>query len=405
MATVPGRARFSRMAVCVAAILALGRGAWAQSATIRITLTGQSMIRSDIRKTAPAQVTAISSLVEGADVRFTNFEGTIAEPGQPNQEVPMQGRGFVAPPEVLDALKELGFNLLALSNNHSCDLKIPGIRNTLGAVARLGLAHAGIGETLQEAAAPGYLRTPKGNVALIAMASGLVPAGGAATATQPGVNELHVDAGNKPNPRDAENILNNIREAAKKADLVIVYQHNHVFDKPFTAIFEEGMAERLRPPEWLKQWAHSEIDAGADVVVMHGAPLLHGIEIFKGRPIFYDLGNFIYNVPPALWYIQEPMAWESAVASVEFEGRSVRSITLRPIVMNVIGQGQPDAQDLHANNLFLQTRGLPQLATGEKAGYILERIAEYSRPFGTAVSVKAGIAEIRLNRENERRRN
>jgi poly-gamma-glutamate synthesis protein (capsule biosynthesis protein) len=367
--------------------------------SLTVALTGQSMIRSDIRVSAPAEVPVITALLKGADIAFTNFEGTVAEPGQPNAEAPIQGRGFLAPPEAINALKAAGFNLLALSNNHSADLKIPGIQNTLRAVERLGLAHAGIGNSAKEALSPGYLRTSKGTVALIAMASGLVPQGGSATATRPGVNELRVEAGNKPNEMDANNILQAIRDAAKNAGLVIVYQHNHVFDKPFTAIFEEGMAERLRPPDWIQKWTHAEIDAGADLIVMHGAPLLHGIEIYKGRPIFYDLGNFIYNVPPALWYIQEPMAWESVVPLVEFQGRRARSIQLHPIVLNVIGQGQPDAQDLHANNLFLQTRGLPQSATGEKARYILDRVAEYSRPFGTLLDIKDGSAEIRLNPE------
>lgn len=354
------------------------------------------MIRSDLRASAPAAVPVIASLLKGADVCFTNFEGTVAEPGQPNQDAPLQGRGFLAPPQAIDALKAAGFNLLALSNNHSADLRIPGIRNTLRAVDRLNLAHAGIGNTLAEASAPAYLGTPKGSVALVAMASGLIPSGGSATASRPGVNELRVGAGNKPNEEDAKNILASIRDAAKKADLVIVYQHNHVFDKPFTVIFEEGMPERLRPPDWIRKWTHEEIDAGADLIVMHGAPLLHGIEIYKGRPIFYDLGNFIYNVPPALWYIEEPLAWESVVPLVEFEGHHVRSIQLRPIVLNVLGQGQPDAQDLHANNLFLETRGLPQPASLEKAGYILDRIAEYSRSFGTVVEVNGSGAEIHL---------
>ena len=64
------------------------------------------------------------------------------------------------------------------------------------------------------------------------------------------------------------------------------------------------------------------IDAGADIIVMHGAPVLHGIEMQK--PIFYDLGNFIYNVPPWLTYIHEPMAFESAVvATLQFSGKSL----------------------------------------------------------------------------------
>ena len=88
--------------------------------------------------------------------------------------------------ESIEALNALGFNLLALSNNRSADLKIPGIQNTLRAVSRLDLAHAGIGNAKKEVGAPGYLRTPKGAVALIAMASGLAPAAASATATRPG---------------------------------------------------------------------------------------------------------------------------------------------------------------------------------------------------------------------------
>ena len=60
----------------------------------------------------------------------------------------------------------------------------------------------------------------------------------------------------------------------------------------------EELPERLAPPDWLKAWTHAEIDAGADIIVMHGAPLLHGIEIYRGRPIFFDLGNFIFQAPP-----------------------------------------------------------------------------------------------------------
>ena len=379
--------------------LTAGTPLWAQSAGITITLTGQSMIRSDIRATAPSTVPKIASLVTGGDVSFTNFEGTVAEAGQPNKDVPLQGPGFLAPPGALEALKVIGFNLLALSNNHSSDLKIPGIQNTLREVSRLNMAHAGIGNSVEEAVAPGYLRTSKGTVALVAMASGLVAQGGSATATRPGVNELRVGVGNTPNEEDSTRILQSIRAASQRADLVIVYQHNHVFDKPFGTIFREELPDRLAPADWLKKWTHAEIDAGADIIVMHGAPLLHGIEIYRDRPIFYDLGNFIYNAPPTMWTIQEPITWESVVSTVQFQGKHLQSIRLRPIVLNYVGQGEPDISDPHATNLFLHTRGLPASATGEQAGYILERLAALSRPFGTTLEVKGDTAEIKLKGE------
>jgi hypothetical protein len=88
------------------------------------------------------------------------------------------------------------------------------------------------------------------------------------------------------------------------------------------------------------------------------------------------------------------------VAYVEFEGNTLKSIKFRPIVQNRIGQGQADTQDERTNNLFLQTRGLPRPAIGEQAKYILERLADLSRPFGTNIEVNGDIAAIRLKVRN-----
>ncbi len=395
----------------VAAVISAAPRPQSPSPEITITLAGQSMIRSDIRATAPAQVPVIQSLLKG-DVMFTNLESAVAEKGETTHE----GRGFLTPPEALDALTTFGFNLLSFSGNHAFDLKVTGIQNTLREAEKRKIVHAGTGNNVTEAALPAYLHTPKGTIALIASASGLITPGGSATADRPGVNELRVEAGGKeneatedlpgapgntPNPEDSQRILQSIRDARQHADLVIVYQHNHVFaNRSFSTIFTEGMQERLAPNDWLKKWTHAEVDAGADIVVMHGAPLLHGIEIYHGRPIFYDLGNFIYNVPPLLSYIDEPMSWESAVAYVQFQGKQLQSISLRPIVLNTIGDGQPDAHDEYANNQFLDTRGLPAPATGARAGYILQRLADASKPFGTKIEIKGDTAEINLKAAN-----
>ena len=395
MATVSKGGRLRLAVACLVIVITMRGTLRAQAPALSITLTGQSMIRSDIRAHAPSAVPVITSLLKG-DVVFTNFEATILD--EKKGQSPKDGR-FLSPPEALDALKAFGFNLVSLSNNHAFDLKVPGIQNTLQEASHLNLAHAGTGNTIEEAVAPAYLRTPKGTVALVAMASGLIAEGGSATATRPGVNELRVEAGN-PNQEDAQRILQSIRDASKRADLVMVYQHNHVFDKPFGTIMQEELPERLAPPDWLKKWTHAEVDAGADIIVMHGAPLLHGVEIYHNRPIFYDLGNFIFQAPPTLILLDEPINWESVVAYVEFQGKKLQSIQFRPIAQNKIGQGQADTQDEHTNNLFLQTRGLPSPATGEQAHYILERLADSSRPFGTRVDVKGDAAEIQLKAGN-----
>src|SRR5579862_3009811 len=403
--------RTACLAVPFAIVCTMGSAQRPQPVSITIALAGQSMIRSDIRTTAPAAVPVIQGLLKG-DVVFTNLEAAVAEKGETAHE----GRGFLTPPEALDALTTLGFNLLSLSGNHAFDLKATGIQNTIREADSRKIVHAGTGNNLAEAAAPGYLHTPKGTIALVASASGLITPGGSAAADRPGVNELRIEAGEKeneatadlpgapantPNEEDSQRILQSIRYASQHADLVIVYQHNHVFSNhSFSTIFTEGMPERLAPNDWLRKWTHAEVDAGADIIVMHGAPLLHGVEIYHSRPIFYDLGNFIYNVPPTLTYIDEPMNWESVVAYVQFQGKSLQSISFRPIALNNVGEGQPDIHNEYANNQFLDTRGLPSPVSGLRAGYILQRLADASKPFGTMIEVKGDTAEVNLKTRN-----
>src|SRR5258707_790893 len=131
MARIVGCGWPLRAAACLGCVLILWGRTWSQSPSLTITLTGQSSIRSDIRVHSPAAVSTISPLLKG-DVVFTNFEATIAEKGESTKE----GLGFLSPPESLDALMAMGFNLVALSNNHSFDLKETGVQNTLREVKR-----------------------------------------------------------------------------------------------------------------------------------------------------------------------------------------------------------------------------------------------------------------------------
>jgi len=90
------------------------------------------------------------------------------------------------------------------------------------------------------------------------------------------------------------------------------------------------------------------------------------------------------------------MNWESAVAYVQFHENNLTSISFRPIVLNYVGEGQPDIHNEYASNQFLHTRGLPSPAMGARAGYILQRLAHLSEPFGTKFRIKGDTAEIRL---------
>ena len=135
---------------------------------------------------------------------------------------------------------------------------------------------------------------------------------------------------------------------------------------------------------------------------MHGAPLLHGVEIYRGRPIFYDLGNFIYNVPPTLTYIREPMSWESAVADLEYQARrSALRSRCKPdrAQLNVLGNGQADLQEPRTRATSSCSRaGCRPGRKGAEAGTCWSASRNTAKPFGTRLAIGDGSATIELRR-------
>jgi poly-gamma-glutamate synthesis protein (capsule biosynthesis protein) len=215
----------------------------------------------------------------------------------------------------------------------------------------------------------------------------------------------------KVDARDAEENLRWIREAKRQADWLIFSFHNHEFGDGgrLTAPTSVGMEE---PAEFAVEFARAAIDAGADVVAGHGPHLTLGIEIYKGRPILYSLGNFLFqndNVEtfPAESYQRfglgpeatptdfldartgsgtrgfpvEAEYWHGIAAECVFTGRTLKELRLYPLDL---GFGKPRAQ-----------RGRPLLARGAAAKTILARVAKLSARYGTTVTVEGDIGVIR----------
>ena len=358
---------------------------------LSLTLTGQALIMDDIRLETPDAIQRVLPLLKG-DVVYTNFEIVAAGPEVSRAEMIPKWPLF-GPPATLDVLQEMGFNLMSLSHNHSFDLGVPGILSTLAEVKARNIVHAGTGANITEATAPGYIETSNGRVALVSMASGMIKEGGRATSDRPGVNEIRmegvipdVDAGH-PNAEDTTRVLNRIREAAENSDLVIAYHHNHHYDRVFFEMMREELPQRLEPPTWFRKWTHEMVDAGANIVVSHGAPVLQGVEIYNGSPIFFDLGNFIFQLQLDCDFFG-PTSFDSVVAHLQFRGKKLSSIEFQPITMNVIGKGE--------GQLALRTRGIPAPATGRKAGYILQKLIERSEQFGTVYERVGDLARVVL---------
>lgn len=338
----------------------------AQLRPLRLSALGQALIKHDIRQDSYPDYHVLADHLARADVVFSNLETAINGPGA---GPPTRDTEFfhATEPEVLNVLKDFHINLLATGNNHSFDLNTGGILTTLDAVAKGGFAHAGTGINVADAAKPAFISVPAGTVALVAMATGKIREGGAATDTRPGVNEIRRAEDGRFNEEDEQRVLGAIRTAAARADIVIVYQHNHYWEPDFADT-----------PAWLKTWAKRCIDAGAHGFVGHGAPILQGIEIYKGCPLLYGLGSFIFHSRTDIDHYQ-PEVWDSAIIDLVFENGKVRRLDILPVALNEVGI---------STEKHFETRGRPTLARGERARRILERLATISAPYGTNLVIE-----------------
>ena len=399
-----------------------------------IAFVGQSLIKDDVLRYQEQPFHDVAEIVRSSDFAFTGYEGTIR--GKPGGW-PMKATFLHASePEVLDSLKGLGFNLLSLSNNHAFDLGPTGVLTTLEEARARGFTHAGIGETLTDATRAGIARGDSATVALVAMDAG--PQGEHVYAmdatdrlpSRPGSNRLRVNAtiamreetlallralsdelgheeakaadrkvgyrempgegyeffglrltvADKPEHRrsadrgDVERNLRAVADAAKQSDRVIVYIHHHHWEPRWEQV-----------PRWFQEVAHECVDAGAGAVVSHGVPMLQGIEVYKGAPLLYGLGNFIFHTFQPTKYTDERI-WQSVVAKVFFAGSDLDRIELYPIVLG--GEEAVTQQRFDA-------RRVPHLARGEYGEKILRRLASMSEAFGTHIEIENGRGVIR----------
>ena len=403
-------------------------------------LTGQSLIKHDIRDiTAPA-FRKVQSLLREADLAFTNFEGTIL--GN-HGGWPLKGSFFgCSDPVVLDSLRGIGFQALSLSNNHAFDLGPSGVLSTLEEVDKRGFLHAGLGRDHARVSRASSAMIGGRPVAIVAMDGGPGPDfmyaadADAGRPARPGVNRLGItqrieldaaafeqlaairdrvgysaiDLANDSQPDDRPELdpdteialaravfrrsercgrsvkideadlsrnLASITTAAKDGSLVVAYLHHH-----------HWASDWYQVPDWVSGVAKACIDAGAAMFVSHGAPVLQPIEIYRGRPIFYSLGNFIFHVRSEKSTWTAPEVWESVVAVSTFDaGNRLVEITLHPVVIG----GDEALQDG-----VLERRLAPHLATGASAERILRRLTEQSARLGTEIQVSDGVGIIRI---------
>ena len=420
---------------------------------------------------------AVVKILRAADAAFGNFEDTSIDLGG-FKGSPHSWLGdwtLIAPPEIAADLKTLGFDLFARANNHAYDWGLEGMQETDRRLDEAGLVHAGTGGDRGAARAARYLETGKGRVGLVSMAStfpefaeALAPRGGAPG--RPGLNALKTkrvtivpaatmrdlarlagilgpakdcpapDAvpSETPDPRaaavrpdqapaeldlfgehfrlgeraayhyeidpiDLRENLQSIRLGKQHSDLLIATLHSH----------EEALGCGL-PGDFMRDLAHATIDAGASVFIGHGIHYLGPIEIYKGRPIFYGLGNFFWGdiqqpLPANLFEqyrdllagalgdpdratdadlgallnardFKQDRYFQTVVAVTRYAGGRAGEIRLYPVDL---GYG-----------MRLTQSGVPRLASPATARVILERLQRLSETYGTTIRIQDNVGVI-----------
>jgi poly-gamma-glutamate synthesis protein (capsule biosynthesis protein) len=333
-----------------------------------IALLGQVVIRKAVDLSVWLGHEALQNRLANADVVFANMESII--------NVPRAGTLtraaltlHAADPSALRTLVYLRIQLLGTANNHAFDLHTDGILNTIEALSAARIPFAGTGRNSVMAAAPAYAFTGATTIAVVAFATGMLRPGAVAGDGNIGVNALRRQANGLAEPDDVKRILGAIHEAKTRADVVIACHHNHDRGSGSDAV-----------PEWQRMLAYQCVDAGATVFASHGVPVLQGVEIYRGVPLFFGLGNFMFQVakPPGAY---EDGAWDGVIALCAFENRRCREVRLLPIVLNeTAADGSGEASK----------RGLPTLATSRQARRILGNLQEKSAVLGTTITMSHG---------------
>ena len=436
----------------------------AENGEFVLAATGDSMIARPLSSFREERFTGLIDILRGADAAFTNLEMQVHR-YEPYPAANSGGLWTAADPDLLEDLKWAGIGMVSCANNHCFDYGENGLLTTLENIKKSGLVYSGIGRNLNEARSPSYFESPRGRVALLSCTSTFDPASpaghqGRDLHGRPGTSALGsatryaVDAqtlqelrrmseglgmerqkehrrrmgfggspdtdeefyvlGNSfvlgdeyavhtsPDQRDMDDILRWVREARRQADWVFMSVHSH----------ETGGTQE-EPAEFLKTFARRCVDEGADAVLGHGPHFLRGVEVYKNRPIFYSLGNFIFQneaIPrlpadqyeragldntatPADFYDlrsqndtrgfpADAMFWESVVAVIHLNRNGPGEVRLHPIEL---GFRKPRSN-----------RGRPVLASEDAGRRILKTLQELSEPYGTQVKLVNGIGVIDL---------
>ena len=228
----------------------------------------------------------VMPLLNAVDLRIINLECAITYNERPWTRTPKVFH-FRAQPSAIEALRAARIDACSLANNHTLDFEEQGLLDTMNHLDAAGIRHAGAGRDHLEAADPAILTVLTDDthrVALLAFTDNEPPF--AAGTNRPGTNYLPVSL----EPEVLWRVEGAV-SAVRRMGIDTVVFSNH---------WGPNMVQR--PRRIFRRFARAVIDLGVDVFYGHSAHVFQGVEIYRGKPILYDTGDFIddYAVDPKL---------------------------------------------------------------------------------------------------------
>ena len=287
-------------------------------------------------------------VLNAADLRIINLECAISTHVKPWNRTPKTFHFRADPSRAVRVLHAARIDACSLANNHTLDFEEDGLLDTLKHLDAAGIRHAGAGRDLERAARPVILDGPTGEkVALLAFTDN--EPSFAAGVDRPGTNYL--PASLEPEVLDrVEAAIAGARRAG--ADTIVFSNH-----------WGPNMVER--PRDLFRRFARCVVDRGADVYYGHSAHVFQGVEVYRGKPILYDTGDFIDD-----YAVDERLRNDrSFVFLVSVEGGALRRLELFPVVLSFARTG---------------------FAAGVEREEILRRMERLSAEFGTTFVRREG---------------
>ena len=251
---------------------------------------------------------AVRTLIKGADLSIANMEEVAVK----NWSYHPHGTVFTGNPAYLAGIKKAGFDWVSMGNNHVGDFGPGGVLQSMGYLTQYGLLHGGAGANTQAAHKPSIVTVNGVKVALLSYDT--VANVYNATATKAGSARM-TNAYLKKDIKAAR---------AAGAQVVIVWPH-------------WGVEYTAGPSATQQRLAHNAIDAGADLVIGNHPHWAQAMEVYKGKPIWYALGNFTFD---QTW--SEP-TMEGISLELTFSGTHLVQAWMHPHL--VLNYAQPNFMD------------------------------------------------------------